>query len=86
MLISVLAFYDIAHALSNDQHEYHCLYQYIKEWDKINLNADELQFYCGTSGKPELRFNTKEGELIKRYPSEKMNEWLEEALRKLASK
>lgn len=86
VLISVLAFYDIAHALSNDQHEYHCLYQYIKEWDKINLNADELQFYCGTSGKPELRFNTKEGELIKRYPSEKMNEWLEEALRKLASK
>lgn len=85
-LISLLAFLDVAHALSNEQHEYHCLYQYIKKLDKIDFNADELQFYCGTSGKTELRFNTKEGKLIERYPSEKMNEWLEEALRKLAGK
>ena len=85
-LISLLAFLDVAHALSNEQHEYHCLYQYVKKLDKIDFNADELQFYCGTSGKTELRFNTKEGKLIERYRSEKMNEWLEEALRKLAGK
>lgn len=85
-LISMLAFLDVAHALSNEQHKYHCLYQYIKKWDKIDFNADELRFYCGTSGKPDLRFNTKEGKLIEKYPSEKMNEWLEEALRKLAGK
>ena len=30
-LISMLALYDVAHALSNDQHEYHCLYQHIKK-------------------------------------------------------
>ncbi len=85
-LISLLAFLDVAHALSNEQHEYHCLYQYIKKLDKIDFNADELKFYCGTSGKTELRFYTKEGKLIEKYPSEKMNEWLEEALRKLAGK
>ena len=82
VLISVLAFLDVAHALSNEQYEYHCLYQYIKKWDKIDLNADELEFYRGTSGKPELRFNTKEGEMIRRYKTTAMNKWLETALRR----
>lgn len=84
-LISMLALYDVAHALSNDQHEYHCLYQHIKKWDE-NLNATVLQFYCGCSGKTDLRLNTKGGKMIKRYSTQAMNKWLEEALRKLADK
>ena len=82
VLISVLALLDVAHALSNEQYEYHCLYQYIKKWDTIDLNADELQFYRGTSGKPELHFNTKEGKMIRRYKAPAMNKWLETALRR----
>lgn len=84
-LISMLALYDVAHALSNDQHEYHCLYQHIKKWDE-NLNTTVLQFYCGCSGKTDLRLNTKGGKMIKRYSTQAMNKWLEEALRKLADK
>ena len=84
-LISMLALYDVAHALSNDQHEYHCLYQHIKKWDE-NLNTTVLQFYCGCSGKTNLRLNTKGGKMIKRYSTQAMNKWLEEALRKLADK
>lgn len=79
VLISVLALYDAAHALSNDQHEYHCLHQHIEKWDE-NLNTTVLQFYCSSSGKPELRIYTKEEELITRCPSKKMNEWLKVAL------
>lgn len=84
-LISMLALYDVAHALSNDQHEYHCLYQHIKKWDE-NLNTTVLQLYCGCSGKTDLRLNTKGGKMIKRYSTQAMNKWLEEALRKLADK
>lgn len=84
-LISMLALYDVAHALSNDQHEYHCLYQHIKKWDE-NLNTTVLQFYCGCSGKTDLRLNTKGGKMINRYSTQAMNKWLEEALRKLADK
>lgn len=84
-LISMLALYDVTHALSNDQHEYHCLYQHIKKWDE-NLNTTVLQFYCGCSGKTDLRLNTKGGKMIKRYSTQAMNKWLEEALRKLADK
>lgn len=90
VLISLLAYLDVAHALGNEQHEYHCLYRYIKKLDKIDLNAAELQFYCGISIKPEycgisikpeLRLKTKEGKLVKRYPSGRMNEWLNRSLR-----
>lgn len=72
-LISMLALYDVAHALSNDQHEYHCLYQHIEKWDE-NLNTTVLQFYCGCSGKTDLRLNTKGGRMIKRYSTHAMNE------------
>lgn len=34
VLISLLAFLDVAHALSNEQHEYHCLYPYLSSFDK----------------------------------------------------
>ena len=90
VLISLLAYLDVAHALGNEQHEYHCLYRYIKDLNKIDLNAAELQFYCvisvkpeycGISIKPELRLNTKEGKRVRKYPSGRMNEWLNRSLR-----
>ncbi len=34
VLISLLAYLDVAHALSNEQHEYHCLYPYLRSFDK----------------------------------------------------
>lgn len=34
VLISLLAYLDVAHALSNEQHEYHCLYPYLSSFDK----------------------------------------------------
>ncbi len=34
VLISARAYLDVAHALSNDQHEYHCLYPYLSSYDK----------------------------------------------------
>lgn len=33
VLISLLAYLDVAHALSNEQHEYHCLYPYLSSYD-----------------------------------------------------
>lgn len=94
VLISVLAFYDIAHALSNDQHEYRCLYQYIKKWDKGSLSALYLKLFCPPNQLENKRIKlqivipetTTTNAETKTPPSEKMNEWLEEALRKLAGK
>lgn len=93
-LISLLAFLDVAHALSNVQHEYHCLHQHIKSCDMGDLSALHLQLLCSPN-QPENRriklqlvkpkTTTTEAE-TKTFPSEKMNEWLEEALRKLAGK
>lgn len=34
VLISLLAYLDVAHALSSEQHEYHCLYPYLRSFDK----------------------------------------------------
>lgn len=82
VLISLLAFLDVAHALSNEQHEYHCLYQHIKDWDKGGLNALKLRFRRYTSGKIELQLNPR-NEGWQRQPSEAMNKWLEAALRRL---
>lgn len=82
VLISVLAYLDVAHALSNDQHEYHCLYQHIKDWDKGGLNALKLRFRRYTSGKIELQLNPR-NEGWQRRPSKAMNKWLEAALRRL---
>lgn len=94
VLISVLAFYDIAHALSNDQHEYRCLYQYIKKWDKGSLSVLYLKLFCPPNQLENKRIKlqivipgtTTTNAETKTPPSEKMNEWLEEALRRLAGK
>ena len=79
VLISLLAYFDVAHALSNEQHEYHCLYQHIKDWDKGDLNALELRFSRYVSGTIELQLRPK-GKKWQRQPSSAMNEWLKVAL------
>lgn len=94
VLISFLAYLDVAHALSNEQHEYHCLYQYIKKWDMGDLSALHLQLLCSPSQPENKRIKlqlvkpkttTTKAE-TKTFRSEKMNEWLIGALRRLASK
>ena len=84
-LISLLAFLDVAHALSNEQHEYHCLYKYIERWDRNDLNALKLRLRPSASGDIKLQRKPKD-EQWRSVPSKKMNEWLIEALRKLAGK
>lgn len=82
VLISVLALYDAAHALSDKQHKYHCLYQHIEKWDE-DLNALKLRFRRYTSGKVELQLKLQlrpKGEKWQRQPSSAMNEWLKAAL------
>lgn len=93
VLISVLAYLDVAHALSNEQHEYHCLYQHIKSWDMGDLSALHLQLLCSPNQPENKRIKLQ---LVKpktapkpkpiTYPSKAMNNWLKEALRKVAGK
>lgn len=93
VLISELAYLDVAHALSNEQHEYHCLYQHIKSWDMGDLGALHLQLLCSPNQPENRRIKLQ---LVKpetapkprtiTYPSEAMNGWLIKALRKLAGK
>mgnify|MGYP006914109507 CR=1 FL=1 len=93
VLISKLAYLDVAHALSNEQHEYHCLYQHIKSWDMGNLGALHLQLLCSPNQPESKRIKLQ---LVKpetapkprtiTYPSEAMNAWLKKALRTLAGK
>ena len=56
VLISLLAYLDVAHALSNDQHEYHCLYQHIKNAIQFllsgNFGAILAVLYAATAGLP----------------------------------
>lgn len=77
VLISVLAYLDVAHALSNDQHEYHCLYPYLSSYDKGDLNEGKLQL------KSSLSLNVISG---KDYTSESMMTWIKDALTKQSAK
>lgn len=77
VLISVLAYLDVAHALSNDQHEYHCLYPYLSSYDKGDLNEGKLQL------KSSLSLNVING---KDYTSESMMTWIKDALTKQSAK
>lgn len=71
VLISLLAYLDVAHALSSDQHEYHCLYPYLSQYDKGDLNEGKLQL------KSSLSLNVISG---KDYTSKPMMDWIEYAL------
>lgn len=96
VLISLLAYLDVAHALSNEQHEYHCLYPYLSRYDKGDLNKRYLRLgwekergkYCRAL---EVVKNHQDNAPMKRigrkpYHSGAMMEWIEKALTgKLAS-
>lgn len=71
VLISLLAFLDVAHALSNDQHECHCLYPYLCAYDKGDLGEGKLQL------KSSLSLNVIKGN---DYTSEAMMTWIKNAL------
>lgn len=77
VLISVLAYLDVAHALSNDQHEYHCLYPYLSSYDKGDLNEGKLQL------KSSLSLNVING---MDYKCESMMTWIKDALTKQSAK
>lgn len=77
ILISLLALLDVAHALSCDQHEYHCLYPYLSSYDKGDLNEGKLQL------KSNLSLNVING---KDYTSESMMTWIKDALTKQSAK
>lgn len=71
VLISLLAFLDVAHALSNDQHKYHCLYPYLSSYDKGDLSEGKLQL------KSSLSLNVISG---RDYTSEPMMTWIKDVL------
>lgn len=71
VLISLLACLDVAHVLSNEYHEYHCLYPYLIPYDKGDLNEGKLQL------KSSLSLNIISG---KDYTCEPMMTWIKNAL------
>lgn len=75
VLISVLAYLDVAHALSNDQHEYHCLYPCLSSYDKGDLNKMRLKLKSTLS----LEVTPEIGKTIN-YPSEAMMAWIKDTL------
>lgn len=77
VLISLLAYLDVAHALSSDQHKYHCLYPYLSRYDKGDLNEGKLQLKSSLS----LKVISGVG-----YKSKPMMTWVKNALVKQEAK
>lgn len=77
VLISLLALLDVAHALSDEHHKYHCLYPYLRSYDKGDLNEGKLQL------KSSLSLNVISG---RDYTSEPMMTWIKDALVKQEGK
>ena len=77
VLISLLAYLDVARALGNEQHEYHCLYPYLISYDKGDLSEGKLQL------KSSLSLNVISG---RDYTSEPMMTWIKDALVKQEAK
>ncbi len=75
VLISLLAYLDVAHALGNEQHEYHCLYPYLSSYDKGDLNKMQLKLKSSLSLEV-----TSEIDKVTNYPSESMTTWIKDAL------
>lgn len=71
VLISLLAYLDVAHALGNEHHKYHCLYPYLISYDKGDLSEGKLQL------KSSLSLNVISG---RDYTSEPMMTWIKDAL------
>lgn len=98
VLISLLAYLDVAHALSNEQHEYHCLYPYLSSYDiddKSDFKKRCLRLgwrkvngkYCHALEVVKISQDKTPIERIGHpYHSGAMMDWIEEALTgKLAS-
>jgi hypothetical protein len=99
VLISLLAYLDVAHALSNEQHEYHCLYPYLSSYDiddKGDFKKRCLRLgwqkvngkYCHALEVVKISQDKTPMERIGRKPyhSGAMMDWIEKALTgKLAS-
>lgn len=77
VLISMLAYLDVAHALSSERHEYHYLYPYLSSYDKGDLSEGKLQL------KSSLSLNVIRG---RDYTSEPMMTWIKDALVKQEAK
>lgn len=77
VLISMLAYLDVAHALSSEHHEYHCLYPYLSSYDKGDLNEGKLQL------KSRLSLKVISG---RDYTSKPMMTWIKDALVKQEGK
>lgn len=92
VLISLLAYLDVAHALSSDHHEYHCLYPYLSSYDKGDLNKRHLRLgwekVRGTYCRVLRVVNINQDKSMGGIPphSAPMMDWIEKALTgKLAS-
>ena len=73
----MLAYLDVAHALSSEHHEYHCLYPYLSRYDKGDLNEGKLQL------KSSLSLKVISG---RDYTSKPMMTWIKDALVKQEGK
>lgn len=80
ILISLLALLDVAHALSCNQHEYHCLYPYLSSYNKGDLNKMRLKLKSALS----LEATPEIGRVAK-YSSDSMMTWIKNALVKQES-
>ena len=93
VLISLLAYLDVAHALSNEQHEYHCLYPYLRSFDKDekgDFKKRYLRLEWKKWGKAYRRMIyivrvNRDKELVQRvgstpYRFDRMMDWIEHAL------
>lgn len=75
ILISLLALLDVAHALSGEHHEYHCLYPYLNSYDKGDLNKMRLKLKSTLS----LEATPEIGKTIY-YSSGAMMAWIKDTL------
>lgn len=86
VLISLLAFLDVAHALSNDRHECHSLYPYLSRYDKGDLNKRHLRLgwekVRGTYCRVLRVVNINQDKSMGGIPphSAPMMDWIEKAL------
>lgn len=89
-LISLLAYLDIAHALSNKRHEYHALYPYLRTYDKGDFTKRYLHLgwekwrdtYRRILDVVKLSQDKESAERIgsRAYDARPMMDWIENAL------
>lgn len=90
VLISLLAYLDVAHALGNEQHEYHALYPYLCTYDKGDFTKRYLRLgwekwgdtYRRILDVVKLSQDKESAERIgsRAYDTRPMMDWIENAL------